>query len=234
MIRAVVPGVNADKYCCDTGLSFGEDFGRHVLKLATEHQEMFPLRHNYKRVDDPKEMVKLIGKVKTRELLRRVEQQRTLFPGNSIKFNQHFLPNDLADELLQCAPDWLLELSPGEPSPILQVSQGGSRLGTHKGHKRRASLFMLLQGSGQETRWYRNKEDFEVIDPLRIPDHDKIEHVVTAVMQPFRWYVFNHFEWHSVHNFAPGSVRVNMGLDFNNVTAEELVREIQRHAGVPV
>jgi hypothetical protein len=234
MIRTVASGVSSEKYCYDTGLSFGEDFGRNILSLAMSKPETFPRRNNYKRVDDPKEMVRLIGKTKTRELLRRVDQQRSLFPGNPINFSQHFFPDKLGAELMSLAPDWLLELSPGEPSPILQISSNGDRLGTHKGHKRRASLFMLLQGSGQETRWYRNKEDFEIIDPLRIPDHDKIEHVVTAVMQPFRWYVFNHFEWHSVHNFAPGSVRVNMGLDFNNVTAEELVREIRRHAEVPV
>ena len=229
MIRSLVSGVCADKYCYDTGLSFGEDFGHHVLSLAISNPEIFPRRHNYERVDDPKKMVRLIGKQKTRELLRRVDQQRHLFPGKSIAFNQHFFPDELSAELTALTPDWLLELSPGEPSPILQISSNGDRLGTHKGHKRRASLFMLLQGSSQETRWYRNKEDFEVIDPLRIPDHDKIEHVVSAVMQPFRWYVFNHFEWHSVHNFSTGSVRVNMGLDFNNVTAEELVQVIENY-----
>lgn len=230
MIQSLVSGVCADKYCYDTGLKFGDDFGRHVLSLAKSTPGIFPRRHNYKRVDDPKEMVRLIGKQKTRELLRRVDQQKQLFPGNSIQFDQHFFPDDLGVELAALAPDWLLQLSPGEPSPILQISSNGDRLGTHKGHKRRASLFMLLQGNGQETRWYRDKEDFEVIDPLRIPDHDKIEHVVTAVMQPFRWYVFNHFEWHSVHNFAPGSIRVNMGLDFNNVSAEELVARIKQEA----
>lgn len=112
---------------------------------------------------------------------------------------------------------------------MLQVQSGGDYLGTHKGHKRRASLFMLLEGQEQETRWYRNKEDFEVIDPLRIPDHDKIEHVVTAVMQPYRWYVFNHFEWHSVHSPVPNYTRINMGLDFNDITASELVAQLLAH-----
>jgi hypothetical protein len=223
-------GCDPSRYVFDTGLDFGRDFGARVLDLALNHPDMFPIRNNYKRADDPAEMVRMIGKQKTRELLRRVDQMRALCPGNLISFKQHFFSDALGQELVSLAPDWLRDLSPGEPSPMLQVSSNGDYLGTHKGHKRRASLFMLLQGSGQETRWYRNKEDFEVIDPLRIPDHNKIEHVVTAVMQPFRWYVFNHFEWHSVHNFAPGSVRVNMGLDFNNVTAQDLVREIQRHA----
>lgn len=230
MIRAEIPGVDASNYVYDTGLSFADDFGREILDMALANLEAFPRRYNYNKADNPKELLRLIGAEKARELYRRTAQMKTLCPGNLIQFTQHFFPDDLGKELIRLAPHWLQELSPGEPSPMLQVSKDGDYLGTHKGHKRRASLFMLLQGSGQETRWYRNKEDFEVIDPLRIPDHDKIEHVVTAVMQPYRWYVFNHFEWHSVHNFAPGSIRVNMGLDFNDITAPELVSKVKENA----
>lgn len=230
MIRTEIPGVNADQYVYDTGLTFASGFGAEMLQLALSNLGIFPQRHNYNTANDPKELIKLIGSEKARELYRRTAQMKALCPGRLIEFTQHFFPQELGDQLISEAPLWLQELSPGEPSPMLQVSKNGEYLGTHKGHKRRASLFMLLQGSGQETRWYRNREEFEVIDPLRIPDHDKIEHVVTAVMEPWRWYVFNHFEWHSVHNFAPGSIRVNMGLDFNNVTAPELVAKLKEHA----
>ncbi len=228
MIRAEVPGIDTSRYVFDTGLDFGAEFGRRILEMANTKLDEFPRRHNYNKADNPRELMKAIGVEKSRELYRRIDQMKALCPNQRlIVFSQHFFPKTLEEELVGLAPEWLQALSPGEPSAMLQVSKDGEYLGTHKGHKRRASLFMLLQGSGQETRWYRNKETFEVIDPLRIPDHDKIEHVVTAVMQPFRWYVFNHFEWHSVHNFAPGSVRVNMGLDFNNVTAPELVERIR-------
>jgi hypothetical protein len=230
MIRTEIPGVNADQYVYDTGLTFASGFGEEMLQLALSNLGIFPQRHNYNTANDPKELIKLIGSEKARELYRRTAQMKALCPGRLIEFTQHFFPKELGDQLISEAPLWLQELSPGEPSPMLQVSKNGDYLGTHKGHKRRASLFMLLQGSGQETRWYRNREEFEVIDPLRIPDHDKIEHVVTAVMEPWRWYVFNHFEWHSVHNFAPGSIRVNMGLDFNNVTAPELVAKLKEHS----
>lgn len=230
MIRAEIEGVDASKYIYDAGLTFASDFGAEILRLALSDLAMFPQRHNYNKADDPKELIRLIGADKARELYRRTTQMKALCPGGLIEFTQHFFPETLGRELVSLAPQWMQDLFPGEPSPMLQVSKNGDYLGTHKGHKRRASLFMLLQGSGQETRWYRNKEEFEVIDPLRIPDHDKIEHVVTAVMEPWRWYVFNHFEWHSVHNFAPGSVRVNMGLDFNNITAQELVAKIKEHA----
>lgn len=233
MIQAHLPSIDASRYVYDTGLDFGRQFGERMLDLALHSLETFPRRNNYKTLHEPKEMARLIGADKTRELVRRMKQSDMLAGGGKlIDFTQRFFPKELGDELISIAPEWIRNMSPGEPSPMLQVSSNGDYLGTHKGHKRRASLFMLLQGSGQETRWYRNKEDFEVIDPLRIPDHDKIEHVVTAVMQPFRWYVFNHFEWHSVHNFAPGSIRVNMGLDFNNVTAEELVQRIKTKGGV--
>ena len=230
MIRAEIDGVDTSQYVYDTGLTFGSNFGKEILQLALTQPELFPIRNNYNRADNPKELMKLIGVEKARELYRRTAQMRALCDGALISFKQHFFPEELGQQLVSLAPQWIQTISPGEPSPMLQISKDGNYLGTHKGHKRRASLFMLLQGSGQETRWYRNKEDFEVIDPLRIPDHDKIEHVVTAVMQPFRWYVFNHFEWHSVHNFTQNSVRINMGLDFNNVTACELGQRLRREA----
>jgi hypothetical protein len=227
MIRSDIAGVDPDLYVYDTGLTFGTELGREMLDLALAQPDLFPRRHNYNRADNPRELMQRIGVDKARELYRRTAQMKQRCPGRLIQFSQHFLPDELGQRLLQAAPQWLHDLSPGEPCAMLQVSREGEYLGTHKGHQRRASLFMLLQGSDQETRWYRTKEPFEVIDPLRIPDHDKIEHVVTAVMHPWRWYVFNHFEWHSVHNFTPGSVRINMGLDFNNVTAAQLVSAVQ-------
>ena len=229
MIRSHASDVDASHYVFDTGLDFGKELGARVLDLALRNLDIFPLRNNFNKVDDPREMIRLIGKIKTRELLRRAQQMRNRCPGELISFSQHFFPEDLGKQLVALAPEWVQNLSPGEPSPMLQISSEGNYLGTHKGHKRRVSLFMLLQGGGQETRWHRNTADFEVIDPLRIPDHEKIEHVVTAVMQPYRWYIFNHFEWHSVHNFARGSVRVSMGLDFNNVTAPELAELVKNH-----
>lgn len=229
MIRAEVEGVDPSHYVYDTGLTFADSFGKSLLRTAMTDLSRFPRRHNYNKADNPKELMKLIGVDKARELYRRTAQMKALCPGNLIHFTQHCFPDDLWAELMALTPDWLRELSPEEPSPMLQVQSGGDYLGTHKGHKRRSSLFMLLKGQGQETRWYRNKEIFEVIDPLRIPDHDKIEHVVTAVMQPYRWYVFNHFEWHSVHSPVPNYLRINMGLDFNNVTAPELVTAVKSH-----
>ena len=88
---------------------------------------------------------------------------------------------------------------------------------------------MLLEGNGEETRWYREKEPFEVIQTTRIPDLDKIEHVVSAQIEPGYWYVFNHLEWHSVHKFSTG-IRMNIGLDFDSLSAPDLV-ELIKNAG---
>jgi hypothetical protein len=87
---------------------------------------------------------------------------------------------------------------------------------------------MLLQGNSEETRWYRETEPFEVFDFLRVPDLDKIEHVVTAELVPFKWYIFNHKEWHSVHRFGNGK-RINLGIDFDSISAPDLRDLIKKH-----
>jgi hypothetical protein len=88
---------------------------------------------------------------------------------------------------------------------------------------------MLLQGNDEETRWYRETDKFDIIPTTRIPDLEKVEEVVSARIEPGYWYVFNHLEWHSVHKFGNG-IRMNIGLDFDSVTAPELV-EIIKNAG---
>lgn len=228
MIKTVVAGVDSAKYIYDTGLTFGADLGAEVLNKALTALDMFERRYNYSPLDDPKQLTKTIGATKTRELFRRFNQTLDRHKDQKIiSFTQHFFPKTLGDALIQTIPPALVAKLTQAPSPMLQVSKEGDYLAAHKGHKRSASLFMLLQGAGQETHWYRETTPFDTIDPLRIPDLDKIEHVVTAVIEPFKWYVFNHFEWHSVHNFSTNSIRVNMGLDFDNISAEELCHVVQ-------
>lgn len=84
---------------------------------------------------------------------------------------------------------------------------------------------MLLEGGGQETSWYRPTEEFELIDPLRLPDLNKIEKVVSVVMQPRRWYMFNHSAWHSVYKYSNSGVpRINIGIDYRSIDAAELLK----------
>jgi hypothetical protein len=119
MIRAEVEGVDTSQYIYDTGLTFGSDLGHEVLDLALTQPDIFPQRHNYNRGDNPKELIQLIGAEKARELYRRTAQMKSLCHGNLIQFNQHFFPEKLGNDLVATAPQWLQDLSPGEPSPML-------------------------------------------------------------------------------------------------------------------
>jgi hypothetical protein len=228
MIVSHYPDVDPDDYCFDTGLTFAADFGERLLHEFQARPERFERRIKYDRGENYKAFARQIGVDKARELNRRKLQFEQFNPGlQPIKFLQWWMPDALELELYASVPMWLFYLSPGEPKSTLQSGDGGDYLPTHMGHQRVSSLFMLLQGQGQETRWYRQTDAFDVIDPYRIPDHDKLEHVVTAVMEPFRWYAFNHKAWHSVHQFSPSGVRVNMGLDFDQLSMRELVAAIK-------
>lgn len=230
MIRAEIDGIDTSKYIYDTGLTFGVQFGEKILDKIKTNLDEFPIKHNFDRGHNPGKLARMIGIEKTRELYRRIDQMKNTYDGNIIHFTQYDLPEYLTQELYTYVPNALMNAFNSKPSTILQISKEGQYLGIHKGHKRSASLFMLLQGNDQETRWYRNKEQFDVIDQMRIPDYDKVEHVVTAIMQPFKWYVFNHYEWHSVHKFTEGCTRINIGIDFFDTSAEELVEIVKNNS----
>ena len=228
-VTALKPDVNVDKFCYETRLKFGELVGREILVKVIEREDYFERRFNYNNGKDPKELARLIGAEKTRELLRRQRQVLEKFPGQTpIEFKQYFLNKHYEEELQEALPDFIKNLVPGEPKGILQVSESGTMLPVHKGHKRKCSLMMLLQANKQETRWYTNTEDFEVIDPMRIPDLDKIEPVASVVMKPFTWYMFNHADWHSVHGFNGNTTRISIGVDFYGIEAVQLVEEIKQ------
>jgi hypothetical protein len=230
MIITHVDDVNPDSYCYDTGLTFGAAAAQNILQQVLADETVFERRNNYYNSSDNKSLVRLIGVEKTRELIRRKQQIAQQYPDQQpITFKQFFLNEALGAALLAQTPDWL-KITTTEPDAMLQVGTGGNILPAHKGHHRKCSLFMLLQGGGQETCWYRNREDFEIIDPLRIPDLDKIEKVVTVVMEPGRWYLFNHHEWHSVHRYGTQGVsRINVGIDYRSIHAPALLDLVKQH-----
>jgi hypothetical protein len=231
MIKTIIPDVNPDKYIYKTNLKFADDFCRGLLDRVKHSKDNLVFRNNY---DDPRNNPRatfnLIGIKDSKELIRRGRQIKEYFTeSNVINFTQYFLTEQDTSEFLSLTPDFLKEPTPGEPVPIFQISHGGEILPPHKGHKRKSSLFMLLEGNGEETRWYREKESFEIIHTTRIPDLDKIEHVVSAQIEPGYWYVFNHLEWHSVHKFSTG-IRMNIGLDFDSMSAPELINLIKKNS----
>lgn len=231
MIITHVKDINPDVYCYDTGLTFGIDAAEKILEQIKKDDSVYEQRNNYYRGTDYRELAKKIGADKTREIIRRQVQVAAQYPDQTpIEFRQYFLRGHLADELLSCTPAWL-KLSASEPDCMLQKGQGGDFLPVHCGHNRKCSLFMLLEGGGQETCWYRPTEQFELIDPLRIPDLDKIEKVVSVVMQPRRWYLFNHSAWHSVHRYDKNTgSRINIGIDYKSIQAHELLSILKQHS----
>ena len=227
-VRVTADNVDQDLYIYETKLNFGLDFGKKVLQEVERDMSQFPLRNNYDLGNDVKAMVRKIGREKAAEIYRRKHQVLEYFPDpKPIQFHQLYLTPSLRDELIDLAPKWITELA--GPDPILQVGGEGNILPPHKGHYRKCSIFLLLQSGGEETRWYRNTEDFEVIDPLRIPDLDKVEQVISATIPEMQWIVFNHKEWHSVHNYGGMKNRVNIGIDFFDIEAPDLVRVIKQH-----
>jgi hypothetical protein len=230
MIKTIVDGVDPNKYIYKTNLTFADKFSQQLLSRVNQSVDNLVFRNNY---DDPRsnpeKTYKEIGVDQSRELIRRGRQIKRNYPSQlPISFTQYFLTSEDSKQLLDLTPNFLKEITPGEPVPIFQISHSGDLLPPHKGHKRKSSLFMLLQGNSEETRWYRETSPFNIIHSTRIPDLDKIEHVVSAQIEPGFWYVFNHLEWHSVHKFSSGT-RMNIGLDFDSITAPELIKIIENN-----
>jgi len=229
MITALVDDIDQDVYCYDTGMEFGVDIGKEIIEAINKDLSIFPRRYNYNIADDPVALAKSIGAKKTRELLRRKQQVLKYWPdAKMINFTQHHFNDYFRDRLLSVTPDWL-KVTAEEPNCMLQISSDGNILPPHRGHNRQCSLLMLLESDNQETRWFRPTAEFELIDPLRIPDLDKIEQVISAVMQPGRWYLFNNAYWHSVHKYVPGKRRISMGLDFYSIDTQTLLKLIQKN-----
>ncbi len=222
--------VNPDKYCYDTGLNFGYEVGQELLSAVLENETQFQRRVNYYKIDNYKEMARKVGAEKTREIIRRQLQSQEMYPNQRpIEFRQYFLSDYFKSKLLATVPEWL-KVSDTEPDCMLQVGGSGSFLPPHCGHYRTCSLFMLLQSDDQETTWYRETDQFEIIDALRIPDIDKIERVVSTQMELGRWYMFNNKEWHSVAKYQQGKNRISVGLDFHSIQGIDLVSLIKKNA----
>tara|TARA_R110000803_G_scaffold171812_1_gene234724 strand:- start:281 stop:997 length:717 start_codon:yes stop_codon:yes gene_type:complete len=227
MIVAHKPDVNPDDYCYDTGLKFGSAAGKYLLEKILMRQAGF-LPDAVDNKQAYKETAKHNTFSNTKEILRRKKQNKELNNDlTHITSDQWVLPEDLRKAFHKDLPAWLLGLDADTTRTLVQMSHGGDYFSIHSDSKRCSSMFMLLQGQEQETHWYRNTEAFEILNPARIPDHDKIEHVVTAVIRPYRWYVFNHAAWHGVSGFVDGGARVHVSLDFKKLSAQEVVKVVK-------
>lgn len=256
MIRTEVNGVDYERYIYKTNLQFAEEFGKNLLdRILNQSSDFLIDRTKYLHPREHIELLKDPNVVTSfsegKKFYRRLMQYREAYGDKDpIDFRQYYMPEDVLKDFWSLVPNWLKEIIPGktddnskawgqvpswirnivpgEPMPCVQISQNGSFLAPHKGHQRQSSLFMLLQGNNEETYWYREKESFDVFDYFRVPDLNKVEHVVTARLEPFKWYVFNHKEWHSVHRFGVGK-RINIGIDFDSISAPELIDIVKQH-----
>jgi hypothetical protein len=178
-----------------------------------------------------KEMEAIVGIRDAKELMKRKLLMLRKFPNATrLEFSQYSLPDNLADELIDSLPKFLKELGRDEMVPILQVSTGGTMLYPHKGHYRKASIFKLLKGDKETTTWWKNTEDFKVVNEYRIPDVRKLDVADQAELVEDKWLIFNHFEWHSVQKTNPNSLRINVGVDFNTLSAQDISNLFQKNS----
>ena len=226
MIIKEVEDIDIEEYCYETNLDFGKEYGQRLLDAILTDNSFLIQRKQYldPRVDMKEVFPKLTSIADGRVLKKRGEQVNAAYNGLvHIDFKQYSLSEVWVNELTSLMPDWLKEIG---SIPIIQISQGGDFLAPHKDHKRTASLFMVLQGNGEQTRWHRETESFPLLDFWRVPDLDKIEHVASATISPFKWTVFNHDTWHSVHG-VPGKPRITIGIDFDDISAKQLTELVK-------
>ena len=173
---------------------------------------------------DFKTVTTLAGTRKSRILKQRVYKMvRKYGEVDRIVIDQYDVPTEMSkhvkDEMLR-----LFNIPRDECTPIVQIQNGGEMLHPHHGHGRKASLFCLLKGEGESTRWYKETESFEIVDEFHIPDVSKLEIAVENVLQENQWLLFNHREWHSVHRKSNVGVRINFGIDFKTMDINELIK----------
>ena len=139
---------------------------------------------------------------------------------NRIVIDQYDVPEEMA-ELIQSSMFNTYGIPKDECMPIVQIQNGGELLHPHHGHARKSSLFCLLQGEDEVTKWYRETKPFKVVDEFHIPDISKLEVASENVLEVNQWLLFNHQEWHSVHRKGDVGVRINLGIDFKTMNINE-------------
>jgi len=213
----------------ETNIQYPQDLLDETLSLAKNNpDQLIPRDRVWRKISTGmpyEEMVCILGQKPAREIKKRHMLAAKLWPKqNPIKFCQYSLPKHLEDAYIDMCPGWMKHLGREEMVPILQISYDGEILHPHKGHLRKASIFCLLEGGEETTRWYQETEPFEVISDYRIPDFSKLEKTFEVQIPKNKWIVFNHAIWHSVHanpNNGRISGRINVGIDFNTLTVEE-------------
>ena len=216
---------------------FCEEIKRMCLRWAREVLEMpshYPREHSYLKRRDLKhnvinstpwsewdKIVDLVGSEEAREIKRRqLKMLRKYGEVDRIVIQQYDLPEEIC-KLIQDEVFEFWGIPHSETMPILQIQHGGELLHPHKGHARKASMFCLLLGEGEVTKWYDSKEDLTIPKSFHIPDMDKLTVVEEHVLREDKWTLFNHEAWHSVHRNSTVGTRINIGVDFKTMDINE-------------
>jgi len=139
---------------------------------------------------------------------------------NRIVIEQYDMP-EMVNKWIQDAVYQQFGIPHDETMPILQIQNGGELLHPHQGHGREASMFCLLRGEGEVTKWYEEIAPFEQLEKFRIPDLSKLEVKTEYTMKENQWVLFNHKAWHSVHRKSDVGVRINLGVDFKTMNIKQ-------------
>lgn len=168
-------------------------------------------------------VIDLVGKEKAREIKRRqVKMYRKYGNVNRIVIDQYDVP-DVMSEYVKSEMHTHFGIPEDECIPIVQIQDGGEILHPHHGHARKSSLFCLLKGEGEITKWYNEIEPFEHFEEYLIPDIDKLEVSTETTLRENQWLLFNHEDWHSVHRTSDVGVRINFGIDFKTMNINQVM-----------
>jgi len=217
-------------YFLETQLNFANDIQTEVLDICRNRPEELVFRNPaWRRIldDTPySEIEEYVGIAKAREIKRRKVMMLKLFGlKKQISFLQYSLPPSLNEAFIDTCPSWIPR---DEIIPIVQISTDGVMLYPHKGHFRKASLFCLLEGSNEITKWYDETEPFDLISEYRIPDMSRCRVAAETVLKKNVWTLFNHYAWHSVHAQQESiDFRVNIGIDFKTFDAEQVRKLVE-------
>jgi len=170
---------------------------------------------------DYKTIEEIVGIRKCRLLKQRAFQMiREYGDVNRIIIEQYDVP-DVMSEYVKSEMNKTFGIPEDECMPIVQIQDGGEILHPHHGHGRKASIYCLLQGGGEVTKWYRQTDYFEIVDEFHIPDISKLEVSTETILQENQWSLFNHRDWHSVHRTSDVGVRINFGIDFKTMNVDQ-------------
>lgn len=199
----------------------------NLVKDALKSKEIYPPRNRphlearaqFKH-DEHGNMIFATDQMKDKflEISRRLGRATALHGPRVNSFTQYSLSAELEKNIIDELPNKLSSLG---PDIAVQVIKGGKACTPHKDHSKQCSMFYLLTESDVKTTWWQPTSEFEEFQDCRYADPDKIEPVLTEVIEKEKWYIFNNDEYHSIHALGDKDIyRIALLIEFNIPAAE--------------